>query len=637
MSFKTRLIFCLALLVAQFSADRARAIDAVPSMDSIVFTGRWDLRAAQRAITVSGGSYLRAQFSGPSVSAQFDLAVNQVPLPTIAWAIDEGAWQESEVAPVVKLAAGLADGPHTVWLMVRGIDEHQSRWTPPLVGSVTFLGLDLAPGSKMLPPLKPWVEPELKLEFLGDSITEGVLVQAKGLGPGKTSWAWQTDALHSYACRTAMAMNAAWRQVGFGATGLVHGGSGGSKGALDSFNYFYADCPRDDWQPDVVVVNQGTNDRKLPPDQYLALYARYLGLIRQAYPKAKIAALRPFNGSQEAGIREAVAEAWAKGDNAVYYVDTAGWYAGPLHPLAAASVGIAEKLAAALKGEVLSPPAAIATYREEKNWAQLPAGVKWGMMTAVDIDSKGTIYTFQRSEGGKVMAFDSSGKWLRTWGQGMFPSAHGLRIDAKDNVWVTDRKLQQVLKFSPDGQLLLALGQKGVEGDNNSMEALNGPSDVAFAKNGDIFVSDGESSNTRVVKFSAKGKCLTYWGTKGSAPGQMEIPHSIVMDSKGRLYVANRGNKRVEIFDQSGGYMGVMKTVGTPYGLFMTKDDVLYTTDGTAEKEDLTAIDLKTSQVLAHFAGLEGPHMLAVDGSGAVYVAETQGNTIKKLVRTSSP
>jgi len=637
MPSNTRLVFCLALIAAQFSAHPVRAADAVPNMASIVFTGRWDLRAPQRAITVNSGSYLRANFSGTAVSAQFDLSLNQVPLPTIAWAIDEGAWQESEVAPVVKLAGALKAGPHTVWLMIRGIDEHQSRWTPPLVGSVTFLGLDLPPDGNMLPPLKSWVEPKLKLEFLGDSITEGVLVQAKGLGPGKTSWAWQSDALHSYACRTAMALNAAWRQVGFGATGLVRGGSGGAVGALDSFNYFYRDCPRDDWQPDVVVVNQGTNDRKMPPDQYLPLYLRYLGLIRQAYPKAKIVALRPFIGGQQASIREAVAEARAKGDEAIYYVDTAGWYAGPLHPLAAASVGIADKLAAALKSEVLSPPAAVATYQVVKNWAQLPPGVKWGLMTAVDIDSKGTIYTFQRSGGGKVMVFDASGKWLRTWGEGMFPSAHGLRVDAQDNVWITDRKLQQVLKFSPDGQLLLALGQKGVAGDNNSMEALNGPSDVVFAKNGDIFVSDGEGSNTRIVKFSPEGKWLKIWGTKGSGPGQLVVPHSIVMDSKGLLYVANRSNQRIEIFDQSGAYVGVMKAVGTPYGLFMTKDDVLYTTDGSAEKQDLTVIDLKTQQVLAHCGGLAGPHMLAVDASGAVYVAETQGTGIKKLVRTLAP
>jgi peptidylamidoglycolate lyase len=273
------------------------------------------------------------------------------------------------------------------------------------------------------------------------------------------------------------------------------------------------------------------------------------------------------------------------------------------------------------------------TYQEAANWAQFPAHVKWGLMTAVDIDSHGTIYALQRSDGGKVLVFDSAGKWLRSWGEGTFPSAHGLRVDSKDNVWITDRKLQQVLKFSPTGELLLALGKKGVIGDNNSTEALNGPSDVVFGANGDIFVSDGESTNTRIVKFSADGTFIKFWGSKGSGPGQLDVPHAIVMDTKEHLYVADRSNKRVEIFDHDGGYVGVMTNVGTPYGLFMTKDDILYAVDGTADRQDLTAVDTKNQKVLAHFGGLRGPHMLAVAPDGAIYVAETQGNAVRKFVR----
>ncbi len=109
-----------------------------------------------------------------------------------------------------------------------------------------------------MPSLKEWDHPKLKIEFLGDSITEGVLVTAPR--PGKETWAWQTDALHSYACQTAMALRASWRQVGFGGIGLSHSGTGHAVGALESFDQFYAGCPRDDWQPDLVVINQGTND-----------------------------------------------------------------------------------------------------------------------------------------------------------------------------------------------------------------------------------------------------------------------------------------------------------------------------------------------------------------------------------------
>jgi sugar lactone lactonase YvrE len=274
-----------------------------------------------------------------------------------------------------------------------------------------------------------------------------------------------------------------------------------------------------------------------------------------------------------------------------------------------------------------------AHYEVVENWAHLPAGTKWATMSAVDIDAQGTIYVLQRGEPSKVMAFDSTGKLLRSWGDNRFPKAHGLRVDRKGNVWVTDRALQQVLEFSPDGKLLLELGKKGVAGDNTSTDALNGPSDVAFGPHDEIFVSDGESSNTRVVKFSANGTFIKFWGTKGSAPGQLDIPHAIVIDSRGRLLVANRGNKRIEIFDQDGGYLGVMNNVGTPFGLFITKDDILYTVDGTEGKDDLTVIDAKNGTVLAHFGGMTGPHMLAVDSAGAIYVAETRGASVKKFVR----
>ena len=330
-----------------------KAADSSPMMKSLVFSGRWDLRSPERAITVNSGSYVRACFSGSSLDAKFDLAANKPSLPTIVWRIDEGDWQDSEIAATVRLADGLRSGPHTLWLMVRGLDEHQNRWTPPLVASVTFLGLALPSGGELLRPLKSWLKPSLRMEFLGDSITEGVLVQAGGKGAGKTSWPWQTDALHSYACRTAMLLEADWRQVGFGATGLKHGGSGGAAGALKSFDWFYEGCPRDDWQPDVVVINQGTNDAGAPSAQYAPLYAQYLALVRHAYPKAKIAAVRPFGGGQAASIRQEVEKARANGDRGVYYIDTTGWYSGPLHPGSAASVGLADKLAAALKAEVL--------------------------------------------------------------------------------------------------------------------------------------------------------------------------------------------------------------------------------------------------------------------------------------------
>ncbi len=192
------------------------------------------------------------------------------------------------------------------------------------------------------------------MEFLGDSITEGILVTAPS--PGKSTWPWQSNARDSYAARTAMLLGAEWRQVGFGATGLLKGGHGGAVGALNSLNSFYAGCPRDNWAPDVVVINQGTNDRDIPPAEYLSHYKNYLTLIRQAYPKAKIVALRPFGGYQADSIKQAVDAAKADGDFEVYYIDSTGWYpTGPLHPLSDACAVIATKLAQALRDANITP------------------------------------------------------------------------------------------------------------------------------------------------------------------------------------------------------------------------------------------------------------------------------------------
>lgn len=292
-------------------------------------------------------------------------------------------------------------------------------------------------------------------------------------------------------------------------------------------------------------------------------------------------------------------------------------------------------LAAQLTGLSTAPAATGFTYKLEQNWAQLPAGVRWGRMTAVDVDASGTVWVLQRSEPSKVMAFDPRGRLLRTWGEGVFPEAHGLRVDRDGNVWITERQLHQVMKFSPEGRLLLAIGQKGVAGDNTSADKLNGPSDLVFAPNGEFFVSDGESTNARVVKYSKDGTFLKFWGTKGSGPGQLEVPHSIAMDSRGRLYVANRANKRIEVFDQDGGYLSQITSAGTPYGLFMTKDDVLYVVDGTQgnPNEFLTIVDTRTVAILGQIHGLTGPHMVSVNAGGDIYVAEVRGESVKKFVR----
>ena len=322
-----------------------------------VFFGRWDRRRLERAITVNSGSYVYTRFSGAWIAAHFDVSLNQAPFPTLAWQINDQPWQEAELASSVLLGHGLGAGVHKVQLMVRGLDEHQSRWKHPLIASVTFTGLAIADGGKFHRPLDSWMHPKLTIEFLGDSITEGVIVQEghAGVDPGMPfTWPWLSDARMSYVGRTASLLGAEYRQVGFGATGLKRVGSGGAAGALDTFNSFYAGCPRDRFEPNIVIVNQGTNDSGMPSAEYTSLYVEYLMLIRKAYRKARIVALCPFIGAHRDDIRNATLLRTQAGDRGVVFIDTAGWYDGPLHPNVEGSALLGQKLAAAITREVLA-------------------------------------------------------------------------------------------------------------------------------------------------------------------------------------------------------------------------------------------------------------------------------------------
>jgi lysophospholipase L1-like esterase len=344
--FRPTAIALFVSLVAALPSIAATALDP-----AIQFHGRWDRRQADRATTVNAGSYIVARFDGRSITARFDLTKNKAPLPTLAWRIDgiDEQWRESEIAESLELEKDLKPGEHTFLLLVRGLDEHQPRWSPPLTASVTFLGFDLPAGGKFVQAAD---EPKLKVEFLGDSITEGVRVHNKE--PGRETWPWTSDALHAYPLLTAMKLDAEWRQVGFGRLGIIIPGNGGVPIAPDAFDWFYEGCPRDDWQADVVVVNLGTNDFKATSAQFRPGYAKELSVIRKAYPKATVLALRPFNGAHADDIQAEVAARKTSGDANVAYVDTTGWleksdYTDGVHPNAAAGDKLADRLAPVIK------------------------------------------------------------------------------------------------------------------------------------------------------------------------------------------------------------------------------------------------------------------------------------------------
>ena len=219
---------------------------------------------------------------------------------------------------------------------------------------------------------------------------------------------------------------------------------------------------------------------------------------------------------------------------------------------------------------------------------------------------------------------------MKTWGEGTFPYAHGMRALRDGFIWTTDRQAQVVLKFDADGKQLFSLGQKGVAGNMDSTDAFNGASDVAMAENGDIFVSDGEGQNTRIVKFSKDGTFMKSWGTKGAGPGQLQTPHAIFIDSRGRVWVGDRGNKRLQIFDQDGKFLDQMTQFGTPASLFI-QGDMLYV--AAPAPENRVTIGTTDGKVLETIDGLDAPHGIAVDAGGAIYVAQSGGKAIVKFVK----
>ena len=219
-------------------------------------------------------------------------------------------------------------------------------------------------------------------------------------------------------------------------------------------------------------------------------------------------------------------------------------------------------------------------YRLVDGWAKLPAGMEWGQVISVDPLPDGNILAFQRVNP-PLLIFDPSGKLVKSFGDGMFIQAHGLTVDKNGFIWATDAaardgKGEQVFKFAPDGKVVMTLGTAGVAGESET--TFNGPSDVAIAPNGDIFVSDGHVNN-RVVKFSKDGKFIKAWGKKGSGPGEFNVPHTLAFDSQGRLFVGDRSNSRIQIFDQDGNYITEWKQFSRPSGIFITPNDTILVAD----------------------------------------------------------
>jgi len=325
----------------------------------------------------------------------------------------------------------------------------------------------------------------------------------------------------------------------------------------------------------------------------------------------------------------------------------------------------------ALAAVVLASAAVFAQenpYRTVENWARMPEGRTWGSTSAVDIDRDGTsIWVAERcgantcvgSNLPTVLKFDSSGTLVKSFGAGLFIFPHGIHVDRDGNVWIADGMPpgrgtppppgtgHTVVKFSPEGKVLMTLGTPGGATEPGYFFQ---PNDVLVAPDGSIFVAEGHGgANSRVLKFTKDGKLLKTWGKKGTAPGEFDQPHALAMDSKGRLFVGDRGNNRIQIFDQDGNYLEQWTEFSRPSGIYIDKDDTIYVTDsesgsvarertdwkrgiriGKISDRKVTAFIPDPIENATTTSAAEG---IAVDAAGNIYGAEVASKSLKKYVR----
>jgi sugar lactone lactonase YvrE len=318
-------------------------------------------------------------------------------------------------------------------------------------------------------------------------------------------------------------------------------------------------------------------------------------------------------------------------------------------------------------------------YETIAGWAKMPDGRKWGSTSGVGIDKDGTsIWVAERcganscvgSNLAPILHFDANGNLIKAFGEGMIQVPHGLSVDRDGNVWVTDwsnnggaqngatrdtTKGHQVMKFSPDGKLLMTLGKPG---GGRGEEYFWQPNAVLVAPNGDIFVSEGHSSNAtatgRVLKFDKTGRLLRSYGSwgKGADPDKFDQPHALAMDSQGRLFVADRGNNLIKIYDQDFKHLATWDQFSRASGIFIDAKDNIYVADsesgsvnpahgewkrgiriGSAKTGDVVAFIPDTETDPAILRSTSSAEGIAVDKNGVIYGAEVGQKALKRHVK----
>ncbi|MCX6619675.1 MAG: peptidyl-alpha-hydroxyglycine alpha-amidating lyase family protein [Acidobacteria bacterium] len=281
-------------------------------------------------------------------------------------------------------------------------------------------------------------------------------------------------------------------------------------------------------------------------------------------------------------------------------------------------------------------------YRVAPEWPQLPPGWNFQETAATAVDTRNShVYVIHRGQH-PVMEFDQDGRFLRSFGDGLFERPHAIRIDAEGFIWTVDDGAHTVLKLDASGRVRMVLGRWKAPSSavapvetppswairtitDQDLLKFNRPTDVAFDPAGNIYVADGYG-NSRVVKFSREGKFLREWGRRGREPGEFNTPHAIAVDQRGRVYVADRENYRVQVFDGDGKFLHQWRNLGSPWGLQITPQQELYMADGYNGRVLKLTLDGAIVGTFGSMGKLPGQllfvHHLSVAPDHSVYTAE---------------
>lgn len=278
-------------------------------------------------------------------------------------------------------------------------------------------------------------------------------------------------------------------------------------------------------------------------------------------------------------------------------------------------------------------------YTVAADWPQMPKGYNFGEASGVDVDKQGNVWVFNRGRW-PVMEFDRSGRMLQAWTEDTFrvKSAHGLRVGPDGNLWCVDVEGHVVFKMSPDGRVLMVLGNRqGVAGNNDAQDAFNRPTNVAFRPNGDFYVSDGYV-NSRVIEFTPEGEYIRHWGRKGTGDGEFNLVHDVVVDSRGRVYVADRTNERVQVFDEEGKFLAKWTGIGAPWGLaYSPREQAIYMCDGKYNRISKLNLEGQVLGVMSSWGKAPGKvdyvHSIAIDpADNSLYTVEIKNWRVQKWV-----